>query len=81
MTTVPVQIPKLTFAAIDATFMEWLVEDGRQVLENQPIYIVETEKVETEVVAPATGTLHHGAVEALGVYPVGFVLATIEIES
>ncbi len=79
--SVPVRMPKLTMAATDATFMEWLVEDGEIVEQDQPLYTVETDKVETEVPSPATGVLRYGAVREGKVYPVGTELALIEVTS
>ena len=76
--SVPVNMPKLTMAAVDGTFLEWLVADGERVEENQPLYMVETEKVETEVPSPAAGILRYGAAEEQKMYPVGAELAVIE---
>ena len=76
---VAVNLPKLTMAAIDGTFLGWLVDDGEPVEENQPLYTMETEKVETEVVSPASGILRHGAAQSGDVYPVGTQLAVIEV--
>ena len=76
---VAVKVPKLTMAAIDATFTEWLVEDGQFVEENQPLYVVETENVETEVPSPASGVLHYGDAKPQEVYAVGTELAVIEV--
>ena len=78
---VPVNMPKLTMAAVEGTFMEWLVEDGERVEENQPLYMVETEKVETEVPSPATGVLRYGVAEDQKMYPVGTELAIIEADA
>jgi pyruvate/2-oxoglutarate dehydrogenase complex dihydrolipoamide acyltransferase (E2) component len=80
MTSTPVQMPKLTMAATEGTFVEWLVEDGAQVAEGDPIYSVATDKVETEVESPGTGVLRHGQVQPETDYPVGTVLATIEAD-
>ena len=74
---VPVRVPKLSLAVSEATLVEWLVEEGEQVTEGQPIYVVETEKVETEVEAATGGVLHHVG-EAGQTYPVGTEIATIE---
>jgi pyruvate/2-oxoglutarate dehydrogenase complex dihydrolipoamide acyltransferase (E2) component len=79
MSLVPVQMPKLTMAAIDATFQQWLVEDGQVVSQDQPLYVVETEKVETEVPSPAAGVLHHGPVEPGAVYKVGTQLGAVDV--
>ncbi|TDC57432.1 biotin-requiring enzyme family protein [Actinomadura sp. KC345] len=78
--SVPVRMPKLGMAAHEGVFVEWLVEDGRRVDEEQPIYIVATDKVETEIPAPATGVLRHGDAVPDGTYPVGTLLATIETD-
>ena len=77
--TVPIQMPKLTMAAVEGTFMEWLVGDGESVSVDQPLYLVATDKVETEVVSPASGVLRHGKAEPEAVYPIGTELAVIEI--
>jgi pyruvate/2-oxoglutarate dehydrogenase complex dihydrolipoamide acyltransferase (E2) component len=79
MSVVKVQVPKLTMAAIEATFIEWLVGDGEHVTEDQPLYIVATDKVETEVPSPASGVLRHGAAEAEVTYSIGTELAVIEL--
>lgn len=77
--TVPVQVPKLTMAAVEAVFLGWLVEDGATVEAQQPIYTVATDKVEVEVEAPASGVLRHGDVEEDEDYVVGHELGVIEV--
>lgn len=76
--TVPVRVPKVTMAAVDATFLGWLVDDGAQVQELQPIYQIATDKVEVEVESPAAGILRHGEVETDADYPVGTQVGVIE---
>ncbi len=76
---VAVRMPKLTMAATEATFVEWLVADGVDVSAEQPLYVVESEKVDSEVPSPAAGVLRHGAVEPDTAYPVGTTLGTIEV--
>ena len=71
-------MPKLTLATTEATLVEWLVEDGATVGDGQPIYVVETDKVETEVPAAASGVVHPSA-PAGGTYPVGAELGWIDI--
>ena len=41
--------------------VEWLVADGDDVADGQALYVVETDKVETEVEAATSGVIHHGA--------------------
>jgi pyruvate dehydrogenase E2 component (dihydrolipoamide acetyltransferase) len=76
-TEVPILMPKLTMAATEATFIEWLVADGTEVAEDEPLYLIETEKVENEVASAAAGIVRHGSVESGEDYPVGTQLGVI----
>ena len=53
-----VHIPRLSVAISEATLIDVLVGDGGHVDEGDPLFLVETEKVETEVPAGASGTVH-----------------------
>jgi len=73
---IEILLPKLGFAMEEGTLTEWLVADGAQVTEGQPLYALESEKSVQEVEAPASGTLRIiAAVDA--VYPVGTLLGEI----
>jgi pyruvate/2-oxoglutarate dehydrogenase complex dihydrolipoamide acyltransferase (E2) component len=50
-------IPKLEMSMTEGTLTEWLVPDGTQVTEGQPIYSLETGKSVQEINAPASGKL------------------------
>lgn len=54
----PVKIPQASVAVTEGTIVRWLAGEGDWVEEGQPIYLLETDKVEMEVEAPATGTVH-----------------------
>lgn len=54
---VDVLIAKLGPEMDSALLTEWLVEDGAAVAEGQPIATIETDKVSTDLVAPADGVL------------------------
>jgi pyruvate/2-oxoglutarate dehydrogenase complex dihydrolipoamide acyltransferase (E2) component len=73
----PINIPKLGWTMEEGTVTEWLVEDGATVAEGDPLYILESDKVENEIAAPASGVLRQ-AVAAGEVYPVGTEIGTIE---
>jgi pyruvate/2-oxoglutarate dehydrogenase complex dihydrolipoamide acyltransferase (E2) component len=45
-------------AISEATLVDTLVAEGARVEEGEPLFLVETEKVETEVPAGASGTVH-----------------------
>jgi len=53
-----VPMPKLGLTMEEAMIIEWLVADGSTVVADQPILRIETDKTETEVGAPGSGTLH-----------------------
>jgi 2-oxoglutarate dehydrogenase E2 component (dihydrolipoamide succinyltransferase) len=72
-------MPKLTLAAIEGTFVQWLVDDGATVTQGQPLYVVETDKVENEVPSPTAGVLRHGAAVDGETYPVATELGSIEV--
>jgi pyruvate/2-oxoglutarate dehydrogenase complex dihydrolipoamide acyltransferase (E2) component len=67
---VPLLVPKLGMAMTEATLLQWLAEEGAAVTEGDPLYVIETDKVETEVAAPAAGRLRRVGTEG-GVYQVG----------
>jgi pyruvate/2-oxoglutarate dehydrogenase complex dihydrolipoamide acyltransferase (E2) component len=60
----------------EGTLSEWMVETGDSVDAGTVIYRLETDKVESDIEAPAAGTLTILA-DAGEVYPVGTLLAEI----
>ena len=53
-----VKIPQASVAVTEGTIVRWLAAEGDPVAEGQPLYLLETDKVEMEVEAPASGTVH-----------------------
>ena len=71
-----VLLPKIGFSMSEGTISEWLVEDGGQAVEGQPLFLLESDKSANEVESPASGTL--SILVAPGeTCEVGMVLATI----
>ncbi|MDP3950416.1 biotin/lipoyl-containing protein [Microbacterium sp.] len=75
---IAVSIPKVSMAIEEVTFIEWLVADGATVNEGDQIYSVETEKVEVEIEAAASGVLRHGEAVSDETYAVGTQIGRIE---
>lgn len=74
---VDVLLPKIGFSMNEGTLAEWLVPDGGQAVEGEPLYALESEKSTQEVDSPASGVLR--IVAQIGeTYEVGTLLATIE---
>ena len=71
-----IRIPRASVAISEATLVDTLVDEGGQAVEGQPLFTIATEKVESEVVAGASGTVHWtGQLEE--VYDVGAEIGTI----
>lgn len=72
-----VLLPKIGFSMNEGILVEWLVADGGQAVEGEPLYALESDKSTQEVESPASGTLK--VIAAIGeTYEVGTLLATIE---
>jgi biotin carboxyl carrier protein len=76
VTTIEIRIPKLGMEMTEATLAQWLVNDGAQVEQDQPLYVLETDKVESEITAPRAGVLHRIGEEG-ETYPVGTVIGEL----
>jgi pyruvate/2-oxoglutarate dehydrogenase complex dihydrolipoamide acyltransferase (E2) component len=66
----PLTIPRLEMAMTEGVLAEWLVADGAQVSEGDPIYTLETGKAVQEIQAPVSGRLTQRA-QPGETYPVG----------
>ena len=74
---VEVLLPKLGFSMNEGQIAEWLVADGAQVKEGDPLFLLEADKSSNEVEAPASGTLRIESTVG-ETYPVGTVIAYID---
>jgi pyruvate/2-oxoglutarate dehydrogenase complex dihydrolipoamide acyltransferase (E2) component len=73
-----INIPKLGWTMEEGTLTEWLVDDGATVAAGDPLYSLESDKVENEIAAPAGGVLRRQTAIAGETYPVGTEIGTIE---
>jgi pyruvate/2-oxoglutarate dehydrogenase complex dihydrolipoamide acyltransferase (E2) component len=73
----PVVLPKWGLTMLDATLVEWLKGEGERVEVDDPICLVETDKVDAEVTAPVAGVLGPLLVQKDDVVQVGSTLTTI----
>lgn len=74
-----VNVPKLGIAMTEGKLVSWLVADGDTVSAGEPLYLLETDKVENEIDAPVSGTIRF-LCEAGDTYPVGTLIAEIDDE-
>ncbi len=74
--SVEVKVPQLGISMTEGTLLDWLVGDGETIEQGQPLYNLETEKIETEVEAPSSGVVRLIGVEG-ETYLVGDLIAEI----
>lgn len=68
-------LPKWGMTMQDGVIVEWLVAIGDTVVEGQPIAVIETEKVNTEMEAPGSGVITELVVQQGDSADVGAVIA------
>ena len=75
--SIEVKLPQLGESVHEGTIGKWLKAEGEEVKEYEPLLEVVTDKVDTEVTAPGTGTLLKVLVPEGETIAVGTVLAVI----
>jgi pyruvate dehydrogenase E2 component (dihydrolipoamide acetyltransferase) len=73
---VPLVVPQMGVVE-EVVVIEWLASDGDQVSEGQKVVLVETDKADTELPAPASGRLEILVPAGEDEIPVGTTLARI----
>ena len=72
-----IQMPQLGETVTEGTITKWFKQVGEQVAEDEPLFEVSTDKVDSEVPSPATGVLSEILVPEGETVDVGVVLARI----
>ena len=73
-----ITLPAMGEGVIEATINKWLVSEGAQVKEDDPLVEVATDKVDSEVPAPVAGTVVSINVKEGSIAKIGDILAVIE---
>lgn len=73
----PISMPKLGMTMSEGRVVEWPVAVGARVEKGERLLVIESEKTEIEVEAPASGILRHVYVEADATVPCGTLLAAV----
>ena len=79
MANFEVIMPKLGESIIEATIVHWLKKVGEQVVEDEPIADLATDKVDSEIPSPVEGILVKTFYNEGDVVPVGKVIAIIDM--
>lgn len=72
-------MPKLGESIIEATITKWMKKEGDQVVEDEPIAELATDKVDSEIPSPVEGTIVKLLFAEGDVVPVGKVIAIINM--
>jgi len=80
MARINVLLPAMGEGIIEATINKWLVSEGNAVREDDPLVEVATDKVDTEVPAPADGIITSINATEGSVIKVGEVIAVLETD-
>jgi 2-oxoglutarate dehydrogenase complex dihydrolipoamide succinyltransferase (E2) component len=73
-----VKMPQLGETVVEGTILKWLKKEGDEVAQDEPLFEISTDKVDTEVPSPAAGTLTKIIVTEGETVSVGSDLATID---
>jgi 2-oxoglutarate dehydrogenase E2 component (dihydrolipoamide succinyltransferase) len=75
---VEVVMPQMGESVVEGTITGWLVKEGDQVTEDQPLVAISTDKVDTEIPSPAAGSIVRIVAKEGETLPIGALLAVIE---
>jgi 2-oxoglutarate dehydrogenase E2 component (dihydrolipoamide succinyltransferase) len=75
---IPVVMPQMGESVAEGTVTKWLKRPGESVRRDEPLLEISTDKVDSEIPAPATGVVREIRVPEGKTVPVGEVLAFIE---
>ena len=78
---IEIKVPEMGESIVEATVGAWVKNEGDKIEAGETILELETEKVNLEVTAPATGTLETVNIPEGEIVNVGTVLGTINTES
>jgi pyruvate/2-oxoglutarate dehydrogenase complex dihydrolipoamide acyltransferase (E2) component len=75
---VEVVMPQMGESVVEGTIINWLVKEGDQVSEDQPLVAISTDKVDAEIPSPAAGTIGRIVAKEGETLAIGALLAVIE---
>lgn len=78
MALISVYMPKFGMTMTHGVITQWHKQEGDRIEQGQPLLAVETEKVNVDVEAPASGTIVEISFEVDAEVEVGAVVAYIE---
>jgi len=80
MSVFKIQMPKLGESVQEATITKWFVKEGDRIEEDQPLFEVATDKVDSEIPSPVDGIVKKIFYPVNSLVPVGEIVAHISTE-
>jgi 2-oxoglutarate dehydrogenase E2 component (dihydrolipoamide succinyltransferase) len=77
---VDVIMPKIAESIFEGTLVKWLKKPGDSVKQDEPLFEISTDKVDTEIPAPSSGVLQDIVVNEGATVPINTVVGHIETE-
>jgi len=80
MSEFKIQMPKMGESVQEATITKWFVKEGDKIEEDDMLFEIATEKVDSEIPSPVDGIIKKILFEVDSVVPVGETVAIIQID-
>ncbi|HZL11428.1 MAG TPA: dihydrolipoamide acetyltransferase family protein [Prolixibacteraceae bacterium] len=80
MSEFKIQMPKLGESVQEATITKWFIKEGDKIEEDEPLFEVATDKVDSEIPSPVDGIVKKILYELNALVPVGEIVAIITTE-
>jgi len=78
MSEFKIQMPKLGESVQEATITKWFIKEGDRIEEDEPLFEVATDKVDSEIPSPVDGVITKILFPLNSLVPVGEIVAVIE---
>lgn len=78
MSEFKIQMPKLGESVQEATITKWFVKEGDRIEEDEPLFEVATDKVDSEIPSPVEGIIKKIVFQTNSLVPVGEIVAIID---
>lgn len=80
MSEFKILMPKLGESVQEATITKWFIKEGDRIDEDEPLFEVATDKVDSEIPSPVDGVVKKIFYELNAIVPVGETVAIIDLE-
>lgn len=79
MSTFEIKMPKMGESVQEATITKWFIEKGQKIEEDDPLFEIATDKVDSEIPSPVDGKIIDVRFTVGDVVPVGEIVALVDL--